>query len=420
MKRAREAGAAALRRLWLARNGSAFNATGPARKRRLVVDVSVICRHDAGTGIQRVVRAIWSHLNELASEDFEVLPVYADRTHGYCYAPPDFVSRTSRLDSVPVALRNGDAFLGLDLAAHHLPYYTEQLSAWRANGASVHIVVYDLLPLTRPDWFEPATARHFARWFEAILKVADQALCISDSVAQELRRRIAGTAAHDRVAVRRLYLSGDISGSLPSTGISTEVQAVLEQARSHNTILMIGTVEPRKGYDSVLGGFERLWEADREASTSLVIIGKRGWMTSELQQRIRTHPEHGRRLHWLEGVSDEALTQFYLACSAVLAASHDEGLGLPLLEAATHRRWLLARDVPVFREQGLPNVRYFADDRTAPLARDIVSIVDRASAGPPPAARLPTWAECVERLVEDIGLPISRSSSNRPLLRIVS
>ena len=33
----------------------------PAAPRRLLVDMSTIAQHDAGTGIQRVVRAIWLH-----------------------------------------------------------------------------------------------------------------------------------------------------------------------------------------------------------------------------------------------------------------------------------------------------------------------------------------------------------------------
>lgn len=420
MKRAQAIGAAALRRLWLRRSRRAFRAPGSAGKRRLAVDVSVICRHDAGTGIQRAVRAIWAHLSALDDAAFEVVPVYADNTRGYCYAPKDFVSRKTKLDSVPVALGDGDAFLGLDLAAHHLPHYTEQILAWRENGASVHVVIYDLLPLSRPDWFEPSTVRHFARWLDAVVKIADNALCISDSVMQELRRRIAGTAAHDSLSVSRLYLSGDIAGSLPSSGMSPEVLRILERARSRRTALMIGTVEPRKGYGTVLDAFDKLWGSASMAAPELVIIGKPGWKTADLQQRIRTHPEYGRCLQWLEDISDEALTHFYGACSAVISASHDEGLGLPLLEAAMHRRWLLARDVPVFREQNLPNVRFFSDDRAAPLARDIESIIARAAAGPPPAAELPGWGECVERLIDVIGLSSSRNFSDRAFLRIVS
>ena len=127
------------------------------------------------------------------------------------------------------------------------------------------------------------------------------------------------------------------------------------------TVLMVGTIEPRKGYDAALAAFEHLWSEMGEGAPSLMIVGKPDRQTDALQMRIRNHPEHGRRLHWLEEVSDEALAQFYRACDAALLASAGEGFGLPV-RSALHRRWVLVRDLPVFREQRLPNLRYFTED----------------------------------------------------------
>lgn len=408
---------ATIRRLWLARNRDSFHDQDTSRKPRLLVDVSVILRHDAATGIQRVVRSVWSHLSRLQSADFDVVPVYAGRSHGYCYAPSDFMSRGPMAPRVPAGVRPGDKFLGLDLTAHFLPTYVDQLTAWRENGASLHVVVYDLLPIVRPDWFEASTSRHFNQWLEVVTSHADQALCISDSIAHELCRKIIGTDAYQRIGVGRLHMSGDIAGSLPSAGLSLAVQSTLERSRSRKVVLMIGTIEPRKGYDRALDAFERLWEASGEAAPDLVIIGKPGWKTAELQQRIRAHPQHGRRLFWLEDVSDEALTGFYEASSAVFLASFDEGFGLPAIEAATHRRWALVRDLPVFREQRLPNLRYFDNDSPEALARQLMALVEAAEAAPPPPADPPKWDWCVDRLLEEIGLV---EAQRVPILRAVS
>jgi glycosyltransferase involved in cell wall biosynthesis len=420
MKTATDLASAAARRLWLTLNRGAFIDRGPARLPRLLVDVSVIMRHDAATGIQRVVRSVWSQLAAVAPAGFDLVPVYSSRTRGYCYAPGDFLARRRKPDRVPVGVRPGDTFLGLDLAAHFLPAYADQLTAWRAAGASLHVVVYDLLPLARPDWFEQSTIRHFARWFDAVSSLADQALCISDTVAQDLRRRTIATAAHRRLKVGRIQLSGDIAGSLPSDGVSAQVRATLERARARPAVLMIGTIEPRKGYERAIGAFEHLWATAGESAPDLIIIGKRGWKTADLQQRIRTHPEHDRRLHWMECVSDEALTQFYEAAAAIFIASYDEGFGLPLVEAATHRRWALARDLPVFREQRLPNVLFFEDDSPQSLSRDLIALVGTAAAGPPPPANLPDWSWCVRQLIGDIGLSSAGANEPIPLLRAVS
>lgn len=132
------------------------------------------------------------------------------------------------------------------------------------------------------------------------------------------------------------------------------------------------------------------------------------------------HPEHGRRLHWLENVSDQALTEFYEACLGVFIASYNEGFGLPVVEAATHGRWALVRDVPVFREQRLPSLRYFSDDSPEALSRELLALVRTAEATPPPATALPKWSRCVRSLVEEIGLEWDNRTESTPALRLVS
>ena len=388
-------------RLWLRRSKGAFADSGPPRKPRLLVDVSVIVRNDAGTGIQRVVRSVWSHLHSRSGDGFDVVPVHAARGRGYCYAPVDFLSRPQKLEHVPVGVKKGDRFLGLDLAAHHLPKWGAQIDVWRANGAKVHVVVYDLLPRLRPDWFPPATGARFNAWLEALIKRADQLLCISEEVAGNLHLLLGRVSAERRPRIGRLHLSGDLAGSVPSVGLSPEVERTLEWVRKNPTVLMVGTVEPRKAYDRAISAVEHLWASSSNAP-SLLIIGRPGWKTSELQDRIRQHPEFGRRLHWLQGASDEALDHAYTAARAVLVASYAEGFGLPLAEAAMHRRWALVRDLPVFREQRLPNTLYFSDDSAPALSTQIENVIHLAEQRQPVRGALPNWSWCVERLIEEI------------------
>lgn len=407
MKVIKQSAQAAARRLWITRNQHLFVDSGPARKPRLYVDVSVISRHDAATGIQRVVRSIWSHLRALESSEFDVVPVYAGQTHGYCIGATDLRAwRMKGAPRIPVGARAGDKFLGLDLSAHYFPYFYDQVQAWRSVGASIHMVVYDLLPLLRPRWFEPATATHFAAWFDALSELADQILCISDQVSKDVELLLDERSSGARHSIGRLYLSGDIEGSVPSRGLSAEVEATLAIAAGKPVILMVGTVEPRKGYDRALDAFEWLWQ-NYDAAPSLVIIGKAGWKTAALQERLRTHPEAGRRLYWLERVSDEALTRFYEVSTAVFSASYAEGFGLPVAEAAMHKKWVLARDLPVFREHSPLNVQYFADDSPQALAGRLMDLIRFALGSEPPPTEQPSWSCCVERLLEELGTNLS-------------
>jgi glycosyltransferase involved in cell wall biosynthesis len=394
--------AEAASRAWFAMNRSAFKQGEGGGRRRLFVDVSVIMRHDAATGVQRAVRGLWNALAADRESPFEVVPVYAGRSHGYCHADPGFLGGAVRHGRTPVGVRAGDSFLALDLAAHYLPGCTEQLKAWRKAGATTHVVVYDLLPLERPEWFNARSSQHFARWFEVVCRHADQALCISDDVKRKLAQRLRSERLANPPVLGRVHLSGDISTSRPSVGLDPEALAVLERVRERPAVLMVGTIEPRKGHDAALAAFEHLWRQSPTAA-DLVLVGRPGWKTEALQDRLRRHPEAGRRLHWLPNATDQALSLLYQHCRAVLFASRAEGLGLPLAEAAMHNRWVLARDLPVFREQALPNVLFFKNDSPSALAAPIEGLLDTADRGTPGPATLPGWDWCARRLLDEIG-----------------
>jgi glycosyltransferase involved in cell wall biosynthesis len=167
-------------------------------------------------------------------------------------------------------------------------------------------------------------------------------------------------------------------------------------------VLMVGTIEPRKGYEAALDAFDLLWDEEGDAPL-LVIVGKRGWKSSALQHRLATHRERDKRLIWLECVSDEGLGLLYDSAAGVLVTSRAEGFGLPLVEAASHRRNVLARDLAVFREQRLPNIAYFEGDEPVTLSSKVKELAERGSSRPAPAD-LTSWRESVNQLLVDLGI----------------
>jgi len=316
-----------------------------------------------------------------------------------------------------VSARAGDKFLGLDLSAHILPKWRQQLRAWRNHGATVHLVVYDLLPILRPQWFNSKATAHFHNWFSVLAEDADQAICISKQVSRDLRDRLRERASRSTVSVVNMQMGGDIANSRPSEGICDEISQLLDRLRFRPAILMVGTVEPRKAYDTALAAFEHLWRNRGGDAPDLVIVGKSGWKTVALQQRLRAHPEHGKRLHWLDSVTDEGLGRLYESCRGLFVASLGEGFGLPLAEAMMHGRHVLARDLPVFREQNLPNALFFEDDRPAALGERLMDLVRAGPLSPQIKLYLPTWNDCVGKLLANLGIPQTDSSPSTSLSR---
>jgi hypothetical protein len=162
---------------------------------------------------------------------------------------------------------------------------------------------------------------------------------------------------------------------------------------------MVGTLEPRKGYRQMLEAFEHLWSKGEDVQ--LVIVGRNGWLMEDFVARLEKHPEKGKKLFWLTEVSDEFLAKIYEACSCLLAASIDEGFGLPLIEAMHRGKPVLARDIEVFRETGRLNVAYFKDNKNK-----ITDCIRKASEKRAPNLKnlnsLNKWGNHVRQLVEKI------------------
>ncbi|ALK29459.1 hypothetical protein Bpla01_53350 [Burkholderia plantarii] len=387
--------------------------------RQLLIDVSIIAAHDAGTGIQRVVRRLAEGLLRRPPPGYAVRLVRATRKLPYRYA--DDYARTLCGDAAPaprdrqahpdgpLVVHAGDVFVGLDLASRIVPRRMDDLLAMKAAGARVTFVVYDLLPAVHPHWFTRRASRDFRRWLSFLGLHADALFCISATVAGETRdwlsRRFGLVGALPLIGDFRL--GSDFTTPAPRTPKAPDATGML-------TLLMVGTVEPRKGHAAVLDAMDLLWR--RGAPIALTIAGRPGWRIDALAERLRNHPEAGRRLTWLPAIDDAALSRRYDSADGLIMASQAEGFGLPLVEAALHGLPILARDIPVFREVAGRHARYFANGGAAQLADAIERWAAELRAGTAPDSRglpLSTWDDSTARftaLLQRAAAPVADES----------
>lgn len=386
----------------------AKNAPPKPRCRQLLVDVSELSQRDAKSGIQRVVRSILNHWLQNPPRGWTVEPVYATmEADGYRYARRfscDFLGIPDdwALDEV-VEAYPGDIFFGLDLHHHLISRQAEILKGWRRRGVGVHFVVYDLLPVLKPEQFPAGIKDLHKRWLETITQF-DGAVCISRAVADELRAWLAAVGLkRDRpFEVRWFHLGGDTENSVPSIGIPTDAPQVLATLRARPSFLCVGSIEPRKGHAQTLEAFETLWADGFD--TNLVFVGKQGWNTDGLIDRLRGHVEIGKRLFWLEAISDEYLDAVYSASNCLIAGSEGEGFGLPLIEAARHKLPIIARDLPVFREVAGEHALYFENTKDAQvLANAVIQWFKMVADGNAPQSDMMpwiTWEQSAQQLID--------------------
>jgi glycosyltransferase involved in cell wall biosynthesis len=379
-----------------------------SQQKQLFIDISELVNRDAKSGIQRVVRSILLHLLGHPPQGYRVEPVYSETGYSGLRYARQFTQQFLGTQEVvggnaPISFSKGDVYIGLDLTAHLFPGMNVTLRQMRSSGVKIHYVVYDLTPLNNRKWHSAEMSQAFTGWIDSLTQYSDSLVCISKSVSEEVKTWL---RQHPPQPARRLpvsyfHLGADIQSSLPSNGLPDTAEKMLRVLRTYPSFLMVGTVEPRKGHAQSLDAFEQLWE--KGSAVNLVIVGKAGWNVDTLISRLRNHPELSKRLHWLEGISDEYLQKVYRTSTALLAASYAEGFGLPLIEAAQYELPIIARGLPVFKEVAGKHAFYFNGVGARTLAISIkawLALKEENRAPSSTGMKWLTWVESSEQLLK--------------------
>jgi glycosyltransferase involved in cell wall biosynthesis len=187
-------------------------------------------------------------------------------------------------------------------------------------------------------------------------------------------------------------------------GLNATERAARPQRPQRLRFVALGTVEPRKNLVAAGKIIGALREQGIEAT--LEVIGRRGW--GDDWQRLSAMP--GVVLHGYQ--PDRNAAAILDAADALICTSHEEGLGLPLLEAQFAGLPIIAPDQPVFREV-LDRSGLFVDPSQPHVAAEAIAgfltAADwRARAAALAAQNLQRWNEMA---ASDRGRVIERLSA---------
>jgi glycosyltransferase involved in cell wall biosynthesis len=378
--------------------------------KRFLIDMSQLARIDSGSGIQRVVREITRRALEAPPNGRrgEAVRIREGQLR-HTYARPLSLLNLPplHLPEAPLDVRAGDVLLLADVYPIITAAEFNELRRLRLNGLRIVILVYDLLPLRCPQYFNDDFVKLVTEnWYGNLLGIADAALCISRSVADDVMAWLDEDPSlrTKPLPIGFAHLGADFLSDFrkdESHGESSPATvAALDNARQRPTVIMVGTVEPRKGHPQVVAAFKRLWEADE--NLNLIIIGQQGWKMHEFTEQLQRSPDFGKRLLWLPRCSDDEVRALYGASSGLIMASVNEGFGLPIVEAFQAGLPVLARDIPVFREVAGDDARYFSGTDPEALA---TALRDWAASGFTPRPRSGsefTWDNCYRKMCDAI------------------
>ena len=378
---------------------------------RLLIDVTRISEKDPRTGIERVVK---NTIRQFVARKQPDLFIELVRLHkGELRRANRFAEAMFDLpayalgDEVEIDLHQGDTLFMLDASWIQYSEFSSIFTQVRHGGGKIITAVYDLIPLQHPKTCHQIVLEAFEPWIKQAISESEQLVCISQNVADDLLQYIKKNShlVHRPLQVDYWHLGADscnhpVKKERVREGV---VQWLKNKDHSRSTFLMVGTIEPRKGHSFVLDAFDELWEQGSEAR--LCIVGKEGWNVSDLMQRIRAHQEANSRLLYIDRASEGELTLAYQSIDALLSASIAEGGGLPILEAALHKKPAIVSDIPAFREIGGEGAIYFALEQPQSLVDAIDSFCKKTRSGKLKLGeeiKTLSWKESADRLLKII------------------
>jgi len=211
---------------------------------------------------------------------------------------------------------------GADVDVHHGPHYT---MPERARLATV-VTVHDLTFFDHPEWHERSKVVVFRRAIRRAAEEADAVVCVSTKTAERLQELC---PARGRVFV--IPHGIDHARFRPHEPEAGSDDACLARLGVRPPfVVFVGTVEPRKGIGDLVAAFDRV--AEENDDLTLVVVGGRGWGGAAVEAPFAT-ARHRDRIVRAGYVPDEAVPALLRRAAVAVYPSHEEGFGLPALEA---------------------------------------------------------------------------------------
>ncbi|WP_431235196.1 glycosyltransferase family 4 protein [Mycolicibacterium psychrotolerans] len=194
------------------------------------------------------------------------------------------------------------------------------------------MTIYDLFPLTNPEWY----SREFSLLHRRLLlhnaTHADGIIVTSEPV---------------RIAVAALARPGIpivVAPAAPSLNFGDPPENIA--ATTSPYFLAVGSIEPRKNLRRLLDAYGAL-DANVRAGVPLLIVGDRTAIFASAGIEDAPPPAGVR---FLGRVTDAELAALYRDATVFVSPSLDEGFGIPLVEAAQITNGVMVvSDIPVYR-----------------------------------------------------------------------
>lgn len=276
--------------------------------------------------------------------------------------------------------------------------------AIKQRGCKIAILVHDILPVLYPQYYDYPWRYHFEQKLRASFSYTDKYFAVSrftrDCVMQFatsnfLPRREIAVALNGLDNFGFSCLAADV---LPT---STNLARFLE--RFPTFLLMVGSIEPKKGHIHIIEHLKTLW--DEGYDLPLLIVGRAGWMSEAVIEAFRDTIVAEKWVFWYDDLNDIDLAIAFKRAQFLIFGSDVEGFGLPMIEALHFGCPVIANDTPISREI-LAKYGLFYQKQNEGLRDLLLAYAHEEAYGRVKASindfRWPSWRECTEGLFNQL------------------
>ncbi len=261
--------------------------------------------------------------------------------------------------SFAASVRPGDTILVLGAPWSHPDYARLIRTHSEKHGLRVAMLVYDLIPLRRPEWFDSGLVPLFQSWIDTMLPLCHQIFAISRATAADL----AAYAAQRGIALPGPVVPLPIGTGLPAVIARRDAAPGRMLPPPGTYALIVATIEVRKNHMLLFRVWRRLLEELPAADVPvLVFAGRIGWLVDDLLRQITNTANLGGKLVIVENPTDSELASLYDGCLFTLFPSFYEGWGLPVTESLALGKPCLMSDRTSLPEAGGTLARSFDPD----------------------------------------------------------
>lgn len=317
---------------------------------------------------------------------------------------PEQATQTTVGQSLALLAKPGDMVCVFGSPWFHPDYAALVRQTKEQLGVDFVILVYDLIPIIRPDLVVSSLGQQFQHWYESCLPQASSIFSISNATAADIT--LWAERSSLPLAARPQPIPIGTGFTMPEA-LPDVLPAGLTQG---GYVLFVSTIEVRKNHILAFRVWQKLLQdLPRDQVPQLVFVGRRGWMVADLMQQIENAQHLSGKLTIIDDANDATLAALYQGCRFTLFPSHYEGWGLPVTESLLYGKVCIAAETSSVPEAGGPFCLYIDPDNvTAATAtirhaledKDLIEAMERKIKA---EFRATPWSASAEHVMRALG-----------------